>query len=162
MRTSAMAVLAYAAVAVQPALNQGFGGSPVGVWVPGLAATLGLFAFPPALALIGTAMAGFLSDCLQSPPLGIETVCLTTVTFLVRQVVGARPVLSVPLAGAAAMAVTFATLVAAHATRTIVAGVAVDTAALMALAARHAIGNAVVVMMATWLVRASPFRSVEC
>lgn len=162
MRTSAMAVLAYAAVAVQPALNQGFAGAPGAVWLPGLAAVLGLFAFPPALALLGTAMAGFLSDCLQSPPLGIETVCLTIVTFLVRQVVGARPVLTLPLAGVAAMVVTFAALVAAHATRTIVAGVAIDSAALMALATRHAIGNAIVVMTATWFVRALPFRSVEC
>lgn len=147
-QTLLLAIAAFGSLSLQPAMNDLLADRAIAIWTPALVATLALSLKSPAVGLIWAALAGLLSDCLQSPPLGIDLLTLTLVSFGARRALGG-PAPRGPLAsGLIVFLVTSVSLLASMSTRVLLQGAIVDTRELLGEAMRHSLGN----VLAAWFI----------
>ncbi|MCC7423167.1 MAG: hypothetical protein IT428_23065 [Planctomycetaceae bacterium] len=157
-RLLGMAITAFAALAIQPALNEGQQAAPVMVSLPILVAALGMFVCGPAEGVLWAALAGLISDALHAPPLGVDMFCLTLMAFAVRRLGGGTLPRWIPFATLATGALTFCTLLMAAATRGLWMRTPLVGGPLLALAVRGAVGNMLVAAVGMMLWRMLPQR----
>lgn len=158
LRTICLAVAAFAAQAIQPALNETQHAAPVVVSLPILVAALGMFVCGPAEGLMWAALAGLISDALHAPPLGVDMFCLTLMVFVVRRIGGGTLPRCIPFATMATGALTFCTLLMAAATRGLWMRTPLVGGPLLVLAMRGAVGNMLVTAVGMVLWRMLPQR----
>ena len=152
-RFALLAFAVYLVPSVQPFLNQALADSQFAIWTPGLVVFTAICLCSRSGALLASALAGFLCDCVGSGTLGVVMITLTAVTFVVQKLIRTRPAFGIATVAVVTAVITFCSLLASLMGQSLHSRTPADGAHLLSLAVRHSIGNVVVVVLGMLMIR---------